>query len=551
MTPKFISTIFALTTATALVPCVAFAEHFDAESTVRAATIFVQGARVTREAKLTLPAGQHQVTFFDIPAEFGSFETESLQTLVSGAVLGPVSVELARVDELDMLSGVQELPEYKAYKVQESKLDAARQQLIAIGLEATAAKDSLQFITNLEAPEGAISADVAAFSRMVRAQSLEARLAEQNANVRSAQAAKAIEVLEKDYAAAELALSKFVTTSEQRLRITLDLTLDAPRDVAVHFKYLTPNVGWAPAYDAKLDTVESTLTLERSLMAAQSTGEAWVDVNLSFSTEMLGQEVASDEVYELVRRISDPVQLRQSDVSFSSAAKTGLNDGISMMASPAMVEEAAVVRNYGLSQTYDYPHPVTLFASDEVATDLALDPILLIPDLTVRAVPLYNEVGYLVSALTNDNGEALLQGPAKLFRDGVYIGTHQLSTVVDGEDFEMPFGRIDGIKVSRVTLDRNEGDRGFISKSNEASSSVRLDVENLTGRTWPIEVMDRVSVSEQEDLAVDWKATPMPSEQGVDDRRGVLSWRFDLPAGESKSIQLDENLRWPEGQILR
>jgi uncharacterized protein (TIGR02231 family) len=549
MTPKLISTIFALTAATALVPSVALADLFEARSVVSNATIYVQGASVTREATVMLPAGQHQITLLDIPVEFGTLEADSLQAHVSAGVLGQVSVANETLDERDVLASLSDLPEYAAYVEAKDKLMMARQEVEAIDLEVTAAGDALVFISGLKAPENATAAVVAEFSQMVRAQSLEARLAAQDAKVRSRVATETVTERALDLQAAEAELAKIAPLTDNRLRVTFDLTLAAAGEVDVSLSYFTTDASWAPAYEADLDTVDNTLSLERSLVVLQNTGEPWLDVDLSVSTDMPFQDVASRELYEYIRRIINPVQPRAMQ-KMGAQADMAMSEPM-MNAASLVAQETATVQTYGLSQTYTYPRPVTLLSSDDAQTELAMDAVALTPDLTVRAVPLYNDAGYLIGDLTNDSGEALLQGPAKLFRDGVYIGTHNLQTVVDGADFTMPFGRVDGVKVSRVVLGRNEGDRGFISKSNETSSSVRLDVENLTGRTWPVEVLDRVSVSEQDDLVIDWKAAPMPTEQDVDDRRGVLSWRFDLPAGEAKSITVDESLRWPEGQTLR
>jgi len=551
MTPKSITTIFALTAATALVPSVAFADLVKARSVVSEATIYVQGANVTREATVTLPAGQHQITLLDIPVDFGTLEADSLKTRVSAGVLGQVSVAKETLEERDVLARLSGLPEYTAYLEVKDKLASAKQDVEAIDLEVTAAGDALLFISGLKAPENATAATIAEFSQMVRAQSLEARLAAQGAKVRARAASETVQELELDLKAAEAELAKIAPLTEDRLRVTFDLTLASAGEVDISLSYFTTDASWAPAYKADLDTVENTLNLERSLVVLQNTDEPWVDVNLNVSTDMPFQDVAPSELSEYIRRIMDPIQPRAVQ-KIDMQAEMAMSVAEPMMdATPVVIEETAMVQTYGLSQTYTYPRPVTLLSSDAAHTELAMDAIALTPDLTVRAVPLYNDAGYLVSDLTNDSGEALLHGPAKLFRDGVYVGTHTLKTVVDGAEFEMPFGRVDGVKVSRVVLGRNEGDRGFISKSNETSSSVRLDVENLTARAWPVEVLDRVSVSEQDDLVIDWTATPMPTEQGADDRRGVLNWRFDLPAGETKSITVDENLRWPEGKTLR
>ena len=47
------------------------------------------------------------------------------------------------------------------------------------------------------------------------------------------------------------------------------------------------------------------------------------------------------------------------------------------------------------------------------------------------------------------------------------------------------------------------------------------------------------------------KAAPAADTRDVDDKRGVLEWRFDLEAGTTKVITLEQYLEWPEGQVLR
>ena len=40
-------------------------------------------------------------------------------------------------------------------------------------------------------------------------------------------------------------------------------------------------------------------------------------------------------------------------------------------------------------------------------------------------------------------------------------------------------------------------------------------------------------------------ATTPPSERDAGDRRGVLAWTFDAPAGELREIKLAWRVRWP------
>lgn len=74
-----------------------------------------------------------------------------------------------------------------------------------------------------------------------------------------------------------------------------------------------------------------------------------------------------------------------------------------------------------------------------------------------------------------------------------------------------------------------------------------MTLKNLTGESWPVRLMDLVPYSEQEDLQITFSADPVPDETDVDSMRGVLAWRFDLAAGEERSVMLSYRMRWPEG----
>ena len=78
-----------------------------------------------------------------------------------------------------------------------------------------------------------------------------------------------------------------------------------------------------------------------------------------------------------------------------------------------------------------------------------------------------------------------------------------------------------------------------------------ITLRNLTAREWTVRLRDRVPYSEQEDLQINYDATPLPTETDVDDRRGVLEWRFDMAPNSEQQVQLNHRLRWPDDMRLR
>ncbi len=524
----------------------ALAETFDAQSHVTEATLYPRGAMVTREVTVTVPEGAHEVVLSDIPP--GSNPAgilRSLQVEVTGARLGSIAYGEAELREAELYRS-------EAAEAAKARLDALeetmrerKQEIEAIRLEGMAAEDTLAYLNRLTVGEGQDASQMAAIARMVRDESLAARQARQEAEQRAAEAERDLKELREDIAAARAEVKVLVPYEGPRLEMTVPVTVEAAGEVTLRVSYMSSDAYWEPRYTAELGTEDRSLSLTRAVYAVQQTAEYWDDVALSFATDNPNRKAAPEEVYEQVRRVFDPSsepKLRSS-MAMADAAAPMIEEALMMER-----EEATVSLN-GLSQTYRAPDLASL-ASGPEGREFALSTLDLSPDVFVRAVPLYEEVGYLMAGFTNDSGELLVPGEVRLIRDGVSLGSSYMEAMAEGAESELAFGPVEGLRVARILESRNEGDRGMISKRTEEATAWRIEVENLTRMSWPIEVLDRVSVTEQDDLKIDWTATPAPDEETVEDRRGVLAWRFDLDAGATQTIQISETLRWPEGQIL-
>ena len=215
-----------------------------------------------------------------------------------------------------------------------------------------------------------------------------------------------------------------------------------------------------------------------------------------------------------------------------------------------MLSDRAEMEMQGETVTYHYPASVDIRDGvDDLR--LSLDEKTLPMEVLAEAAPLSDETAYRIAEGTNATGEILLPGNATLFADGAVVGQTWLPMVAAGDEMTLGFGPIEGIRVSRRMPDTMEGDHGILTKSNERREVVEIEVNNLTGQDWPMRVIDRVPYSEQEDLKITTKVEPPASETDYDHKRGVLAWRFDLPAGAEKMLRTETTLRWPTDKTLR
>lgn len=542
----------ALPIVLAFFPTFVLADDIPLTSDVTAAVLYPRGATVTREIPFEAPAGRHDLILTDLPQ---GTPLDSVRVSVDGATLGSLTV---RNDFVPPRSADDDA----AFKLAEAEVERLeeelRQGLAAverITLEATAAEARIAFLARLGESEGVAEMEVASLrdlASMIGEETLAAKQIALDARLRADAAKRDLKELREDLEKARQALQALVPEDEARAMLAVSISGQDQMQGKLTVSYNIREASWRPVYDVKLDRMEGRLDIERGALVAQQTGENWRDVAVTLSTARPSGQTAPGQIWPWQRWIEDPAQPRQKQLERTqSGAVLGALVGAAdaeLAAEPA-IEEADAVFD-GLAVTYSYPSPVSV-ASRADNIRLSLGDLTTSAETVAQAVPLTDTNAFLMASITNDMGELILPGTAMFYLDGRFVGRQGLELIPAGGEADLAFGPIDGLRLTRTVLDRNEGDRGLISKSNELSEAVEIKVENLTGEAWPIRLLDRIPFSEQEDLEITWTAKPRPNEENVDGKRGIMAWEFDLGAGQSQLIELDHTLEWPEDKVLR
>jgi len=529
-------------------PLAAWAEDIPLTSEVSAVTLYSQGATVVREVDFSAPAGQHDLMLTDLPK---NTPLAAVRVSVEGAVMGSVTARDGFVPPRDPdMSAAREAARAEVERL-EAALREAQADVREIRLEVQAAKARVAFLERLgqgEAVAGMTTTDLRDLVGMIGDESLSAMRTAHEAERRAAEADRALADLRKELEAARAALRALVPETEERAMLAVAVTSDEATDGTVRVSYTIREAGWTPVYDLHLARESGDLRIERGAFVRQSTGENWADVAMTLSTVRPSEQVAPSEVFPWLRRIFDPEKVRPKTL------QRGQADAMAEMAAPQaepMPVETAQANFDGLAVAYDYPGEVSI-ATGADRVRLALGTLETQAQVEARAVPMHDSSAFLLARVENDMGELILPtGEAMFYLDGRFIGKQFLEMIPAGGEADLSFGPIDGLRLTRTVLGREEGQRGVITRSSDFTEAVKIEVENLTGQAWPVRVLDRVPHSEQEELEVEWTATPRASEVDVDGKRGVLAWSFDIGAGETREIGLDYDLQWPEGKVLR
>jgi uncharacterized protein (TIGR02231 family) len=529
-----------------------FAQTLTAESKITSLTFYCNGAMVTRQVELDLPAGISEVIIPDLPTESGYSDAESfLASLRVNAPEGVAIVAISAAQDLPASLARQPGAAVQAAQAEVDRLDAAVRDSAAaaeaIRLTAKAAQEQIAALRGIaQTTHGTQSIDdLRALSQMVGTETLRAL---QTAHQAEREAAAAELARSDDLKALERARASLAAlTPAQEERYDLLLTLNSAGGPAVlEINGLTELAEWKPRFDFHLTTTDTpALVVDRGAMIRQYSNEDWNGVELSLSSNSLTGPVLGKALEERRQGIRDKTAVQE----LAEVASDGM---VEPSMEPVIVEEQSVLESRGLAKTYRFPAPVSIRSTSRSGTLLSLNQMEFTPEVYALAVPIheYGPNVYVTANFTNTSEEPLFEAMARMFLDGSLVGTGFLDYIPAGGDARLGFGPVRGLEVTRSVTNKSQGETGLLSVSNQSNELVQINLNNLTGRDWLVRLQDQVPFSEQDDLKISYTATPPATTENLNQQRGVLEWRFDLPAGQTKQVTLETRMQWPDGKEL-
>ena len=549
-----------LTTSIIALTAPALAETFTGEARVDTVTIYPGLATVMRQVTLDLPAGQHTIV---VPGMPEGLSTEGLRLAApAGTQVGAVNLAFDRLP----VTPDQSAPAIVAARDEVERLEAVlrdRDAAIAqIRLRVQAAEEQITFLQSLsqasagEALGAASIADIQALAQMVGSETLTVReaafAAEQEAQAAERARKDDVEALED----ARQALAALLAPEQRGAVLTFTLAVAEAGEVTVDVISVEGFANWSPVYDMRLTTGDdAALDIDRAVVISQQTGQDWNDVQLILSTARPGEQIAPSGVWPPLRRIisEDELDRERGNLMMPDQVESFSRSTIGALPEPVMEAPMATTAKAdfsGATVTYIYPGRVDIRNGVEDLR-LPLDTLNFDADVWAEAVPSSDQNAYRMAEFTNDTGEVMLPGQALVFADGTMIGFTRLPLLAAGADTEMGFGPLDGLRLTRAVPSKSEGDVGVFTSANQLTEQAVMTVENLTGQDWAVKLRDAIPYSEQDDLEVEFTASPAVTRRDPEGARGVLEWDLDVAAGETQEVTLEYTLTWPSGYVLR
>lgn len=311
----------------------------------------------------------------------------------------------------------------------------------------------------------------------------------------------------------------------------LDLAVGGRWTIA--FEYQVPCALWRPSYTARLSETADAAELDWTSNGTvwQASGEDWLDVELSLSTDRpsLGAELPllEDDVLQSRPKTERERQVVEVESRDQVIARTADAETVSADTPPG-VDDGGEVRTFQVPQRVDVPgdgRPHRI-AFERWRTTVQRDRMCA-PELAPHV--------YLRTEQDNPSRRPLLAGPVQLFRGGGYTGRGEVRFVNPQERFALSWGSDDGVVVLRDEQRRDE--RSGVRRRRIHRRRVAIDLANHSGRPRELKLLERVPVSELEQVQVELDESE--TSPGFErDAQGLLRWTIALEPGEQRRVTL-------------
>jgi len=512
---------------------------------VIAVVVLEDRASVTRRGACSLPAGQHRIVIERVAPVLSD---KTLRAVTTGARVLDIRCERYLAPWRDPAASSDEVP--ARLHAERDELEAARDAALA---RAHAMRVEIEALSEVA---GAALADLAtAAARGVHVDDAAVQLSELDhlesaARARCVDAELEAENLTRGLRRLEARIEQAeAEAGEDAARLVIDLTVEAPSDVALEITYIVPGAAWRPYHRAVLDAAAGSVAWQITACVWQATGEDWTDVALTCSLERpsLGVEPPplSDDIVRTRRRAESVVvetrEQHEHTTGLGGGAEVpGIDDGGLGL---TLTAACATIRADGR------PHRIAVGGFTTAA------------QLSLVAIPLRTPWVHHRARIVNTGPIPLLAGPVDLVMASGYVGRAEIGFVAAGEKFYLGFGPEAEIRIHRDET-RERVDAGLLGGWNVQTVRVAVRLSNLGASKREVVVTERLPISEVEQVQVEAAAADayllgtdeQPGGEEITqvtaralDERGMVSWSVELPPFGRRAVTLEYRVKSQRG----
>ncbi len=517
------------------------------------ATIFLNGAELASNAKISLPAGESDVIFTNIAGNVNQ------QSLTIGAEAGIVvqsatfqnnylgdsalspRAKMLR-DSITLLEDLQEPFEDRKAVIQE-QLTILRENRKVAGANTSLSVAELQKLLDVSsARTAALLAQERELGRQTEKMNGRLTLLRQQYD----------EEQKRSFTPGGSLLVKFYAPSATTTNINMT--------------YVVPNAGWTPSYDLRVEKVGDPVRLFYKASVYQNSGVKWNNVKLTLSTgnpnESAEAPVLSPQylsfynpsVYgEEYGGRANTIQLNRAqryvapliDPENPGGRTVKTAEQVDRLASRSSLNQYTAVDVTAINTTFDIDLPYTV-PSDGQQHTVAIKTYELPASYRHFAVPRLDRDAFLQAQITKWEDLNLIPAATNVFFEGSYVGQGFIDMRNVRDTMNLSLGR------DKKIIIRRERDKSYhsvktIGTNQRQEVAYTISVRNTRKEPVHLVLMDQIPVSNDKDIQIE---EPQTEGAEYDETTGAAKWTMELKPTELKKVRLGYIIKYPRGRTV-
>ncbi len=533
---SFMKTRFIILIAYFAIPFALFSQK-EISSKVSEATVYFNGAQITREVKVQIQTGTNVLLFSDLPQNINPktivVESNSAITLLSVKHNLNYLKNQEKPKEVTKMEDSLKLLQQKLL-LKNSILQVFREEesmLIAnksiggenTGVQSENLKNSADFfrqrLTDIKTRQYELSLEIQKINETIQ------RLNNQISQLMSNRNGPVSEI--------------FVTVSA-KTNLTASLKIS----------YYLPNAQWIPMYDIRATDVGKPVRLSLKAGVYNNTGENWENANITLSSTNPLESGVKPLLrpwylfpYTAVTRGSKDYAAKESAAPVAADMGGMIREEVyTTTASHTSVQQNLTTIEYVISIPYSIP-------ADGKEYTVDIQEFTLPASYEYQCVPKIDRDAFLIARISGWEQYNLLPGQSNLFAEGKFIGNSYIDPASVKDTLDISLGRDKSITVNRELL-KDFSSEKLIGSNKSIVRTYETSIRNRKNSSITLVLEDQIPLSNQKDIVVEFDSKKADGAE-YNETTGMLRWKLTIQPGETVKVKYSYTVKHPKDMSLQ